>query len=148
MKELRCLVFTDQELVRAVLDRRHRVKDKLPVGTVSKVTYHRNDGAEQDGIETRLTITDDNGAVTELALTDTEVTAALVGFCMGRRIPLPVASDKMLHLINGAPTLMITMNFNKAPRLVVNAGTDAAGMRAGAGTATSDRLSPRRRVGR
>lgn len=145
MKELRCLVFTDQEVVRAVLDRRRRVKDTLPVGTVSKVAYHRHEGSEQEGIETRLTITDDNGAVTELPLPETEVTAALVGYCMSRRIPLPVASDKMLHLINGALTLMITMNFNKAPRLVV-AGGAADG--AGTGTGTADRLSPKRRIGR
>jgi len=145
MKELRCLVFTDQEVVRAVLDRRRRVKDTLPVGTVSNIAYHRPEGPEQDGIETRLTITDDNGAVTELGLPDTEVTAALVGYCMGRRIPLPVASDKMLHLINGALTLMITMNFNKAPRLVVTAGADGAGPGPAPG---SDRLSPKRRIGR
>lgn len=147
MKELRCLVFSDQEVVRAVLDRRRRVKDTLPVGTVSKVAYHRKDGSEQEGIETRLTITDDNGAVTELALPGTEVTAALVGYCMGRRIPLPVASDKMLHLINGALTLMITMNFNKAPRLVVAAGA-ADGDGPGAGAGAGDRLSPKRRIGR
>lgn len=142
MKELRCLVFTDQEVVRAVLDRRRRVKDPLPVGTVSRIVYHRNEGPEQEGIETRLSITDDDGAVTELVLAETEVTAALVGYCMGRRIPLPVASDKMLHLINGALTLMITMNFNKAPRLVV------AGAAEGAGSGAGDRLSPKRRVGR
>ena len=143
MKELRCLVFTDQEVMRAVLDRRRRVKDTLPVGTVSKIVYHRNEGPEQEGIETRLSITDDDGAVTELVLAETEVTAALVGYCMGRRIPLPVASDKMLHLINGALTLMITMNFNKAPRLVV-----AGGAADGAGAGGGDRLSPKRRVGR
>ncbi|CBS88322.1 hypothetical protein [Azospirillum lipoferum] len=141
MKELRCLVFTEQEVVRAVLDRRRRVKDVLPVGTVSKLVYHRNEGPEHEGIETRLTITDDNGAATELVLADTEVTAALVGYCMGRRIPLPVASDKMLHLINGALTLMITMNFNKAPRLVVTTG-------AAEGAGAADRLSPKRRIGR
>lgn len=141
MKELRCLVFTEQEVVRAVLDRRRRVKDLLPVGTVSKLVYHRNEGPEQEGIETRLTITDDNGAATELVLADTEVTAALVGYCMGRRIPLPVASDKMLHLINGALTLMITMNFNKAPRLVVTTG-------AAEGAGAADRLSPKRRISR
>ncbi|PWC33550.1 hypothetical protein [Azospirillum sp. TSO35-2] len=159
MKELRCLVFTDQEVVRAVLDRRRRVKDPLPVGTVSRVAYHKNDGHKNDGhksggneqggnehagnehgaVETRLTITDDNGVVNELLLSETEVTAALVAYCMGRRIPLPVASDKMLHLINGALTLMITMNFNKAPRLVVTTGAAA--------DTPADRRSPNRRVG-
>ncbi|MBP2301891.1 hypothetical protein [Azospirillum picis] len=139
MKELRCLVFTDQEVIRAVLDRRRRVKDPLPVGTVSGIAHR-----ERDGIETRLSVTADDGTVTELVMSEAEVTAALIGHCMGRRIPLPVASDKMLHLINGALTLMITMNFNKAPRLVMQGGPGDAG----AGPAAPDRRPPQRRGGR
>ncbi|CAO3415695.1 hypothetical protein [Azospirillum doebereinerae] len=113
MKELRCLVFTDQEVIKAVLDRRRRLREPLPVGTVESIT-HRN----ADGIETVLKVIDDDGGVHDLTLPEAEVAAAMVAYCMGRRIPLPVASDKTLNLINGGLTLMITMNFNKAPRLV------------------------------
>lgn len=153
MKELRCLVFTDQEVARAVLDRRRRINDPLPVGTVTRIVFDQNAGPEHDSIETRLFVTDDDGTVSELVLTDIEVTAALVAYCMGRRIPLPVASDKMLYLINGALTLMITMNFNKAPRLVVASGaTDGPEAGAGAesktGKTPGERMSPRRRIGR
>lgn len=122
MKELRCLVFTEQEVVNAVLDRRRRVREALPTGTVTKVVH--TDG---DSVDTLLTITDDDGKAEELLLPETEVAAALVAYCMNRRIPLPVASDKMLYIINGALTLMITMNFNKAPRLVVAAHGAAEG---------------------
>jgi hypothetical protein len=62
-----------------------------------------------------------------MMLGPTEVAAALVGYCMNRKVPLPVESDKCLHLINGGLTLMITMNFNKAPRLVAEAHAAAAG---------------------
>ena len=117
MKELRCLVFTEQEMVKAIIDRRSRMHEPLPVGTVSKVVH--TDG---DSIETILTITADDGTAQDLPLSETEVAAALVAYCMNRRIPLPVASDKMLYIINDALTLMITMNFNKAPRLVVTQG--------------------------
>jgi len=113
MKELRCLVFTDQEVIKAVLDRRRRMREPLPVGTVESITHR-----DADGIETVLKVVDDDGAVQELLLPEAEVAAAMVAYCMGRRIPLPVASDKTLNLINGGLTLMITMNFNKAPRLV------------------------------
>ncbi|MGF7174602.1 hypothetical protein [Azospirillum doebereinerae] len=120
MKELRCLVFTDQEVIKAVLDRRRRMREPLPVGTVESIT-HRN----ADGIETVLKVVDDDGGVHDLTLPEAEVAAAMVAYCMGRRIPLPVASDKTLNLINGGLTLMITMNFNKAPRLVgALTGTD------------------------
>ena len=113
MKELRCLVFTDQEVAKAVLDRR-RMREPLPQGTIGKITY--KDG---DGITTTIQVTGDEGDDQSMVLSEPEVAAALVAYCMNRRIPLPVASDKMLHLINDSLTLMITMNFNKPPRLVV-----------------------------
>lgn len=117
MKELRCLVFTEQEVVKAVLDRRRKVREALPAGTVQGVTYT----PENDVITTTIRIVDDHGADQSLKLGPAEVAAALVGYCMGRKVPLPVDSDKCLHLINGGLTLMITMNFNKGPRLVAEA---------------------------
>jgi hypothetical protein len=113
MKELRCLVFTDQEVVKAVLDRRRRMREPLPSGTVGKVTYRT-----AHGVETHIQVTGDEGDDRSMTLHEAEVAAALVAYCMNRKIPLPVDSDKMLHVINDSLTLMITMNFNKAPRLV------------------------------
>lgn len=117
MKELRCLVFTDQEVVKAVLDRRRRMREPLPNGTVGKVTY-RPGQPGGNGVETLIQVTGDEGDDRTMTLHEAEVAAALVAYCMGRKIPLPVESDKMLYLINGALTLMITMNFKKPPRLV------------------------------
>jgi len=123
MKELRCLVFTEQEVVKAVLDRRRKVREALPSGTVKGVAY----AVDKDSVSTTIRIIDDYGADQSMVLGPAEVAAALVGYCMGRKVPLPVDSDKCLHLINGALTLMITMNFNKAPRLVAEAHAAAAG---------------------
>lgn len=114
MKELRCLVFTDQEVAKAVLDRRRRMREPLPQGAVGKVAYR-----DENGIETTIQVTGDAGDDHSMVLGEAEVAAALVAYCMNRRIPLPVESDKMLYLINDSLTLMITMNFNKPPRLVV-----------------------------
>ena len=79
-----------------------------------------------------MEVKDDYGKVTSLVLPELEVAAALIAFCMGRKIPLPVDAEKTLHVIKDAATLIITMNFNKTPRLV---GTVAKkkGHRAGLG---------------
>ncbi|WP_245986388.1 hypothetical protein [Azospirillum thermophilum] len=108
-------MFTDQEVVHAVIDRRRRMREKLPQGTVGKVTY-QIDG----GVRTTIQVTNDDGTDESMALGEAEVAAALVSYCMNRKIPLPVDSDKQLHVINENLTLLITMNFNKAPRLVVD----------------------------
>ncbi len=113
MKELRCLVFTDQEVVSAVLDRRRKRREALPQGTVTGVSYDQT-----DGVRAIIHVADDHGADQSFTVTEAEAAAALVGYCMGRKVPLPVESDKSLYLIKGALTLMITMNFNKPPRLV------------------------------
>jgi hypothetical protein len=114
MRELRCLVFTEQEVIKATLERRRKLREALPVGTIRSVTYALIDEA----ICTTIQIIDDDGEDQSMTLGQAEVAAALVGFCMERGIPLPVHSDKCLYLINGGLTLMITMNFNKTPRFV------------------------------
>lgn len=120
MKELRCLVFTDQEVVNAVVDRRRRMREKLPQGTIGKVIFQTGEDGEHTPIRTTIQVTNDDGTDESMHLDETEVAAALVAFCMNRRIPLPVESDKTLYVIKDSLTLMITLNFNKAPRLVID----------------------------
>ncbi|PWC55158.1 hypothetical protein [Azospirillum sp. TSO22-1] len=117
MKELRCLVFTDQEVIKATIEHRRKLREALPAGTIRAVAYAVHDGA----ITTAIRIVDDHGEDQSMTLGQAEVAAALVGYCMERGIPLPVHSDKCLYLINGALTLMITMNFNKTPRFTSKA---------------------------
>ncbi|HYD98682.1 MAG TPA: hypothetical protein VEH84_04820 [Alphaproteobacteria bacterium] len=112
MKELRCIVFTDREVITAITERRRRMREALPSGTVIGARY-----AEADGLQTTLVIVDDHGRDLSIPVPEPEVAAALLAYCMGRKVPLPADADKVLYLINGALTLMITMNFNKAPRM-------------------------------
>ncbi len=115
MKELRCIVFTDREIVSAVVDRRRRVGEPLPPGAVSEVTF-----AIEETVTTRFRIVAEDGGVAEVDLGEAEVIASMVAYCMSRRIPLPVDAEKTLYVIRDALTLMITLNFNRAPRLVVD----------------------------
>jgi len=109
MKELRCLVFSEQEVVAAIVERRRKLREKLPEGTVSKVSYH-----SENGITIIIHTHDDQGHTGTMPIAESEASAALVNLCMSRKIPMPVDSDKYLQLINDGLTLMITMRFNKA----------------------------------
>ena len=113
MRELRCIVFSERELIGAVIGRRRKFNEELPRGTVESVKFRTG-----DTIETVMEVKDDYGKVTSLVLPELEVAAALIAFCMGRKIPLPVDAEKTLYVIKDAATLIITMNFNKTPRLV------------------------------
>ena len=128
MKELRCIVFSERELISAVIDRRRKLNEELPRGTVEAVKFRTG-----DTIETVMEVKDDYGKVTSLVLPELEVAAALIAFCMGRKIPLPVDAEKTLHVIKDAATLIITMNFNKTPRLVSIGASEKKGRRAGLG---------------
>lgn len=116
MKELRCIVFTDREIVSAVSDRRRRIGEPLPRGTVREVSF-TIDGT----VTTRLEMAAEDGSVAAVELGEPEVVAAMVAYCMARKVPLPVDAEKTLYVVRGALTLMITMNFNRAPRLIVDA---------------------------
>ena len=127
MRELRCIVFTEQELISVIVGRRRKRNEELPQGTVESVKFRTG-----ETIETVIEVKDDYGKVTNLVLPEPEVAAALIAFCMGRKIPLPVEAEKTLHVIKDAATLIITMNFKKAPRLV-STGPEKKGRRVGAG---------------
>ena len=109
MKELRCLVFSEQEVVAAVVERRKRLHESLGDGPIQRISYKSD-----NGVSVTLHGVNAKGEETAVVINDTEISAALVNFCMSRKIPMPVDSDKYLQVINEGLTLMITMRFNKA----------------------------------
>lgn len=111
MKELRCILFTDREVLAAVLDRKRRLKEELPTG---QITGLRMEGRDEGVV---CTIVYDHGE-RSVTVPEHDLQAALLAHCMARKVPLPVDADKSVYLIRGRATLMITMNFNKAARLV------------------------------
>lgn len=131
MKELRCLVFKEQEVIKAVTERRRRRGDPMPTGAIQSVSYLTGDG----GVLTCLHL--DDGET--MALPADEVLGALVSHCKARHVPLPADSDKSLYVIRGTLALMITINFNRPVRMIP---IDAPG--AGAPPPTAPQ--PRRRM--
>lgn len=109
MKELRCLVFSEQEVVAAIAERRKRLHETLGDGPIQKVSYQN-----ENGVTVTFHGVNAKGEEQSTVIGETEISAALVNFCMSRKIPMPVDSDKYLQVINDGLTLMITMRFNKA----------------------------------
>lgn len=122
MKELRCLVFTENEVVSAIIDRRRRMHEPLPEGTVRKVSFDTSAGTV-----TKLHLVNDYGQENIVSYPENEVAAAVIAFCMQRKVPLPVQADKTISVVNDALTLMIALNFNRPPRMVAQARTRGAG---------------------
>lgn len=117
MKELRCILFTNREALTAILERRRKVNDPLPVGAISGFRLERQENS------VKATIMADQGREV-ITIPESELQAALLAHCMARNVPLPVEADKSVYLIRGRATLIITMNFNKTARLVSMAASE------------------------
>jgi len=111
MRELRCLVFTNTEIADAILERRRRTGQGMPDVLVEKVSFEAG-----EEVKTVLHLRSRDGTSTRQVCRADEVTAALVRACMDRKIPMPVHAEKFIQVVRGTLTLMITVNFNKAPR--------------------------------
>lgn len=120
MKELRCILFTDLEVLTAILDRRRKLSEALPDGQVTGLRLEMNQG-------TRCILQIDGGKHS-LTIAETELQAALLAYCMAKNVPLPAEADKSVYLIRGRATLMMTMNFNKSARLVSMVEERAGGL--------------------
>lgn len=102
MRELRAISFTERELTQALIEFSGRLKRKLPVGTVMDARV-----ASEAPIKIVLPIQDDYGELKETPYSEMEVAAALVHFCMGRKVRLPARGEKIIQIIGGQPTLVI-----------------------------------------
>ena len=107
MKEFRCIIFTEHEVLTAVVERRRRAREKLPVGPILDVTY---DAADKNAVNTNIRIVDDYGKVELVTVRTPEVAAALVEYCLNRKIPMPSGSKKWLELIGAELTLLMTFD--------------------------------------
>ncbi|MFV3128568.1 hypothetical protein [Niveispirillum sp. KHB5.9] len=121
MKELRCILFKDREVLSAVLDRKRRLKEELPSGQITGLRL----ASVNESVSCTVIY---DGGQQSVTVSETDLLAALLSHCMAKRVPLPVDAEKNLHLIRGRATLIITMNFNKAARLVHVAAAEKRGL--------------------
>jgi len=101
--ELRQITFTLTEVMVAIRDHRRRTRNPLPTGTVAGFEMRSDNGIYAD-----MAIADDTtGKKTTIRITDEELAAALIFYCIDHRIPMPVKATKTLGLIEGDLRLTI-----------------------------------------
>jgi hypothetical protein len=105
MRELRCIIFSNQELISAIIDFKRKNRMTLPIGTVSGCEFI----AQDEVVITKITLTDDYKATSEMLIDATEVAAAVVNYCLERKVPIARSYTKKLEVMDGQLTLVMTM---------------------------------------
>ena len=107
--ETRHLIFQNHEVHRALADFQKHRGDPLPPGTIAGITLGRTpkihcilewDADEASERQSRLFQADELGA-------------ALIRYCIGKKIPLPAKSPKVLQIFNGQIGLVISINLSE-----------------------------------
>lgn len=103
--EHRFLIFNDGEVVRAVSEYRKRQRTPLPAGTVVKTRYFTD-----PEVELMIRIgADDGSRRIDVMIGAEELQAAVVFFCIQRKIPLPAAKFvKNIKVVDQQLMLAIT----------------------------------------
>lgn len=105
MRELRCIVFDDGELIKALVAHRRRTGKPLPPGEISSFEIERD-----KEVVARMTITGDSGEKSVVPTSGAELAAAMIAYCIDTRVPVPVTANKSITLLDGRVALKITLN--------------------------------------
>jgi len=104
MKEFRCIVFNEQEAIAALVERRRKFREPLPVATIKGLSYDTS-----SGVNSTLLMEDDYGKKIPVAIPEAEMAAALVNYCLGRKIPMPMGAKKGIEVMGSDVTLLLNI---------------------------------------
>jgi hypothetical protein len=107
--EVRQLLFKSREIIVAITEYFHRRGLNLPIGTASRVTI-----AEGQPIQAILDIVTDGGETVDIEVDAEELAAALILYCINRKIPLPVEAEKRLQRIHEDSVALVVVKRTKA----------------------------------
>lgn len=104
--EFRQIEFQKTEFFSAVRDYRARRGEPLPLGSVLGIDF-----GEQPDIKAKIRISSDEGDdVTEIELAPEIIAAALILFCINRKIPLPAHAQKSIKRLGANIGLVINID--------------------------------------
>ena len=103
MRELRCIIFENLEVIKAITGHRRRVGKPLPPGQIGKVKV-----TTSPEIVVTLELIPDDGHSLFIPSSGAELAAALIAFCIELRVPMPVSAKKALTVIDGNVAIKIT----------------------------------------
>ena len=105
LREIRYIFFSKQQAVEATLELYRARKKTMFTGSVKKI-----DIKAQRGIDLSFVVqSDQNGSESEYHITDEELAAAFVFYCINRKVPLPAAGvQKTLQVYGDDVALVIS----------------------------------------
>ncbi|HAY50238.1 MULTISPECIES: hypothetical protein [Thalassospira] len=104
MREIRCIVFEDGELIKALVAHGRRTGKSLPPGQISSFEIERS-----KEVVARMTITSDEGQKTVIPTSGAQLAAAMIAYCIDRKVPVPAHAAKSITVIDDHVALKITM---------------------------------------
>ena len=93
ISEVRYLLFNEHEILRALIEYKKPRNQALPTGTIADFKIHR----KQPIICTLSIHEDEGGKHAEIIFTNDIVRAALVSYCIFKKVPLPAKAEKDLR---------------------------------------------------
>ena len=109
--ELRNLLFTKGEMVRAVVEYYKRMGSPLPTGDIGTFRVAEKDGALSLFIEITRGA---SASVYDVLIDEETLLSALILYCKYRKIPLPADALKQLLAVHG--TVVMAMSRNIEPK--------------------------------
>lgn len=103
--EIRHIIFTNEEVIRAVVDYHRRAGNPLPSGSIIRLEVQ-----VEPQVRCALHIGLDDGARQAHWVDNPTLAACLIFYCINQRIPLPTKSAKQLHMMNDKVTLVVHKN--------------------------------------
>ena len=102
--EIRHIIFTSDEVIRALIDYHRRAGNPLPAGNVVKCTFEKEDNLIKASLHMAV---DADGSRQVVPVVQTTLAAALILYCINQKIPLPAKANKSLQLHNDTVGLVI-----------------------------------------
>ncbi|WP_246832879.1 hypothetical protein [Thalassospira sp. MCCC 1A01428] len=103
MRELRCIIFENVEIIRAITGHRRRTGKPLPPGQLGKLKI-----STSPEIVVTLELLPDDGHSLFIPSSGAELAAALIAYCIDLRVPMPASAQKALTVLDGHIALKIT----------------------------------------
>ena len=107
MKEVRTIVFSLDEVQTALAEHCRRRGKQLPVGVVREFTFTASP------VSASLVLANDHGLSASFDFSQVEIAAALIGFCLHRKVPLPAKAEKQIQVMGSSFMLVVTMATKK-----------------------------------
>jgi hypothetical protein len=110
ISEVRYLLFDEQDLLRAMIEYRKSRNQPLPTGTISEFKIQR-----AQPVTCILSVDEDQaGKKTDIIFTNDVIRAALISYCLYKKVPLPARAEKNLQVFGKRIGMLVSLNLTEA----------------------------------